>query len=35
MGDEEYVGDGGAVETGDVGCDFLTRWLTKSSSMWS
>jgi hypothetical protein len=33
IGDEEYVGEGGAVELGDVGRDFLTRWLMKSSSM--
>jgi hypothetical protein len=35
IGDDEYVGDGGAVELGDVGRDFLARWLVKSSSMWS
>jgi len=33
IGDEEYVGDGGAVDVGDVGRDFLARWLVKSSSM--
>jgi len=33
IGEDEYVGDGGAVEVGELGRDFLTRWLIKSSSI--
>ena len=35
MGEEEYVGEGGAVDEGELGRDFLTRWWMKSSSIWS